>query len=90
MKRRESLPAIDSVISVAHGSRGTISGLTVLPVANSMIPAMYWQMPPKNIMVVIMMLGASTPRVPMPVRDTRKTLVAKERRPSGTGFARLR
>ena len=62
----------------------------MLPVTNSMIPAMYWQMPPKNIMVVMMMLGASTPRVPMPVRDTRKTLVAKERRPRGAGFARRR
>ena len=65
-------------------------GLTVLPVKNSMMPAMYWQIPPKNIMVVIMMLGASTPRVPIPVSDTRKTLVAKESRPSGAGFARRR
>ena len=65
-------------------------GLTVLPVTNSMMPEMYWQTPPKNIMVVMMMLGASTPRVPIPVRETRKTLVAKERRPRGAGFARRR
>ena len=67
-----------------------MSGLTVLPVTNAIIPAMYWQMPPKNIMLVIMILGALTPRVPIPARDKRKTLVAKERRPSGAGFARRR
>lgn len=83
-------PSYESVVSVACGSRGPRSGLTVLPATNSMIPAMYWHMPPKNIIVVIIMLGASTPRVPIPVRDTRKTLVAKERRPSGAGFARRR
>jgi hypothetical protein len=55
-----------------------------------MMPAMYWQTPPKNIMVVMMMLGASTPRVPMPVIDTRKTLVAKASRPSGAGLPRRR
>ena len=65
-----------------------MSGLTVSPVTNAMIPAMYWQIPPKNIILVIMILGASTPRVPIPARDTRKILVAKERRPSGAGFAR--
>lgn len=88
MQRRESLRAVDPSSGSHTGSREV--GLTVLPVTNSMIPAMYWQMPPKNIMVVMMMLGASTPRVPIPVRDTRKTLVAKERRPSGAGFAKRR
>ena len=55
-----------------------------------MMPAMYWQMPPRNIKVVMMMLGASTPRVPMPVREKRRIQVANERRPSGAGFARRR
>ena len=60
-----------------------MSRLTVLPVTKAMRPAMYWQMPPRNIMLLIMILGASTPRLPVPAKNTSKILVAKEKRPSG-------
>ena len=85
--RRPSLQTVVFVVSVTHK---LLVVRTVFPRQNSMMPAMYWQMPPKNIIVVIMMLGASTPRVPRPVKEIRKTLVAKESRPSGAGFARRR
>jgi hypothetical protein len=36
--------------------------LTVLPVANSMIPAMNWHTPPKNIKTPIIAFGTVMPR----------------------------
>ena len=88
MTRTKWLPVINPMIRVARRSRRIMSRLTALPVTKAIVPAMYWQMPPKNIMLLIIILGASTPWPPIPAKNTRKILVAKERRPSGAGFAR--
>lgn len=65
-------------------------GLTVLPAMNSMIPEIYWQMPPKKIIVPMITFGVVTPAGLTPNSETRKMLVPKARRPSGAGLAKLR